>query len=195
MKMFDKPLTTQMLRRKSPWGTQRRHGSGGESRFSLRSLCASAPLWLIFFFALLALPALANEAEPLAADAVTEKRLVEISSELRCLVCQNESLAASNAELAHDLRREIRTLLKNGKSDSEIMAFMVERYGDFVRYRPPLKASTLVLWFGPLLLLIGGLSALFLYLRRRNQAISDAPLSAGESSQADRLLQANDPRQ
>ncbi len=195
MKMFDKPLTTQMLRRKSPWGTQRRHGSGGESRFSLRSLCASAPLWLIFFFALLALPALAKEAEPLAADAVTEKRLVEISSELRCLVCQNESLAASNAELAHDLRREIRTLLKNGKSDSEIMAFMVERYGDFVRYRPPLKASTLVLWFGPLLLLIGGLSALFLYLRRRNQAISDAPLSAGESSQADRLLQANDPRQ
>lgn len=195
MKMFDKPLTTEMLRRKSPWRTQRRHGSGGESRFSLRSLCASAPLWLIFFFALLALPALAKEAEPLAADAVTEKRLVEISSELRCLVCQNESLAASNAELAHDLRREIRTLLKNGKSDSEIMAFMVERYGDFVRYRPPLKASTLVLWFGPLLLLIGGLSALFLYLRRRNQAISDAPLSAGESSQADRLLQANDPRQ
>ena len=134
----------------------------------------------------------AKEAAPLAQDEITEKRLVEISSELRCLVCQNESLSGSHAELANDLRREIRTLIKDGKSDNEIMEFMVSRYGDFVRYRPPLKGSTLLLWFGPALLLIGGIGALILYLRRRNRTINDAPLSADEQRQADHLLNAKD---
>ena len=134
----------------------------------------------------------AREAAPLAPDEATEKRLVAISSELRCLVCQNESLSGSHAELANDLRREIRTLITDGKSDNEIMDFMVSRYGDFVRYRPPLKATTLLLWFGPGLLLVGGLGALVLYLRRRDKALVEAPLSPEEQRQAERLLNAED---
>ena len=149
---------------------------------------------LVLLLAMASTTLLAREAAPLAQDEVTEKRLVEISSELRCLVCQNESLSGSHAELAYDLRREIRTLIKAGKSDSEIMDFMVSRYGDFVRYRPPLKASTLLLWFGPALLLLGGLAALAFYLRRRNRAIDDNPLSAEERQQAERLLNVNEPR-
>ena len=113
----------------------------------------------LLFALVLALPLQAREAAPLAADEATEKRLVTISSELRCLVCQNESLAGSNAELANDLRREIRTMIRAGKSDAEITDFMVSRYGDFVLYRPPLKGSTLLLWFGPLLLLLVALLA------------------------------------
>lgn len=137
----------------------------------------------------------AGEAQPLAEDEVTEKRLVAISTELRCLVCQNESLSGSHAELANDLRREIRTLIKDGRSDTEIMEFMVSRYGDFVRYRPPLKGTTLLLWFGPGVLFVGGLAALVLYLRRRDRAISDTPLTADEQRQADALLQDTDSRQ
>ena len=131
----------------------------------------------------------AGEAQPLAENPVTEKRLLEISTELRCLVCQNESLAGSHAELANDLRREIRTLISDGKSDDEIMEFMVSRYGDFVRYRPPLKGTTLLLWFGPGLLFIVALVALLRYLRRRDLAIKDTALSADEQRQADALLQ------
>ena len=137
----------------------------------------------------------AGEAQPLAEDELTEKRLVAISSELRCLVCQNESLAGSHAELANDLRREIRTLIKDGRSDAEIMEFMVNRYGDFVRYRPPLKGTTLFLWFGPGLLFVVGLATLVLYLRRRDRAIRDTPLTADEQRQADALLQDKDSRQ
>ena len=138
-------------------------------------------LWIVaLLLALSALQVQAKEAVPLAQDETTEKRLVDISAELRCLVCQNESLSASHAELANDLRREIRTLIKDGKSDSEIMDFMVSRYGDFVRYRPPLKGSTVLLWFGPALLLAGGLGALLLTLRRRNAAQGATALSADE---------------
>jgi len=155
-----------------------------------RILCA-----LILLLAFLAGAALAKEAAPLAPDEATEKRLIAISSELRCLVCQNESLSGSNAELAYDLRREIRAMIREGKSDNEIMDFMVGRYGDFVRYRPPLKGVTLALWFGPGLLLVGGLSTLVLYLRRRNKAIIDAPLSASEQGEAERLLKLQEPQQ
>ena len=139
-------------------------------------------------------PLLAKEAAPLAQDEATEKRLVAISSELRCLVCQNESLSGSNAELAHDLRREIRSQIAAGRSDGEIRDFMVSRYGDFVLYRPPLKATTLLLWFGPGLFFVGGLVALIRYLRRRNSAIKDAPLSAQEQEELDRLLAAKEPK-
>ena len=139
-------------------------------------------------------PLLAKEAAPLAQDEATEKRLVAISSELRCLVCQNESLSGSNAELANDLRREIRAQIKDGKTDGEIRDFMVSRYGDFVLYRPPLKATTLLLWFGPGLFFVGGLVALIRYLRRRNSAIKDAPLSAQEQEELDRLLTAKEPK-
>lgn len=149
--------------------------------------------WLIVLaLALGALAAQAREAAPLAVDEVVEKRMVAISNELRCLVCQNESLSGSHAELANDLRREIRTLIKDGKSDAEIMDFMVARYGDFVRYRPPVKGTTLLLWFGPLAMLLIGLFALIRYLRRRNDEISDAPLNADEQRQADALLQDKD---
>jgi cytochrome c-type biogenesis protein CcmH len=137
--------------------------------------------WLIVLsLAFVTMTLQAKEAAPLAQDEAVEKRLVDISSELRCLVCQNESLSGSRAELAYDLRREIRTMIKDGKSDKEIMDFMVDRYGDFVRYRPPLKASTLLLWFGPGLFMIVGLAGLFFYVRRRNKAINDSPLSAEE---------------
>jgi cytochrome c-type biogenesis protein CcmH len=162
------------------------------SRLSLRRLGALVSLCWILLFSLFAGLALAREAAPLAPDEATERRLIDISSELRCLVCQNESLAASNAELAYDLRREIRAMIRAGKSDSEIMDFMVGRYGDFVRYRPPLKAVTLLLWFGPGLLFVGGLATLIVYLRRRNKAISDAPLTALEQARADRLLKAGE---
>lgn len=148
--------------------------------FSL-CLCASA-----------ANPVFAKEAAPLAQDEAVEKRLVDISSELRCLVCQNESLSGSHAELAVDLRREIRTMIGDGKTDADIMDFMVSRYGDFVRYRPPLKGTTLLLWFGPALFLIGGFVALLVYLRRRNRAIDTTPLSGDEQKRAERLLAKED---
>ena len=142
----------------------------------------------------LAFPLHAKEAAPLAQDEAAEKRLVAISSELRCLVCQNESLAGSNAELAHDLRREIRGQIQAGKSDGEIMDFMVSRYGDFVRYRPPLKGTTLLLWFGPALLFAGGLGGLFLFLRSRSRVIGDVPLSEAERQQAEQLLHSDESR-
>ena len=92
----------------------------------------------LLLLALLAVGAAAREARPLADDEAVEQRLIGIADELRCLVCQNESLAGSRAELAQDLRREIRTMIKAGKTDAEILDFLVSRYGDFVRYRPPL---------------------------------------------------------
>ena len=147
---------------------------------------------LVLLLALVPLTGFAKEAAPLAQDEVTEKRLVEISSELRCLVCQNESLSGSHAELANDLRREIRTLIKDGKSDSEIMDFMVSRYGDFVRYRPPLKGTTLLLWFGPALLFLGGFAALVVFLRRRARAVTETTLSDADRQQAEQLLERHD---
>ncbi len=137
----------------------------------------------------------AGEARLLAADEATEQRLIAIASELRCLVCQNESLSGSNAELANDLRREIRGLIRDGRSDAEIMEFMVSRYGDFVRYRPPLKGSTLLLWFGPGLLFVTGLTSLVIYLRRRDRAIRNTPLTAAEQQRAEALLQDRDSSQ
>ena len=131
---------------------------------------------------------LAKEAAPMAADVVVEKRMVAISEELRCLVCQNESLSGSHAELAVDLRREIRTMIKEGKSDQQIMDFMVDRYGDFVRYRPPMKSTTYLLWFGPFLLLIMAIGALFNYLRRRGKGLVDAALTPEEQKRAEALL-------
>jgi len=126
-----------------------------------------------------------------AADPVAEKRLQGLSEELRCLVCQNQTIADSNAELAQDLRREIRGMIKEGKSDKEIIDFMVVRYGDFVLYRPPVKGITLLLWGGPVALMIFGVLALIRYLRRRATRINneEKPLSADESSRADNLLQ------
>lgn len=132
---------------------------------------------------------LAKEAAPMAADLEIEKRMVTISEELRCLVCQNESLAGSHAELAQDLRREIRKMIGDGKSDKEILDFMVGRYGDFVRYSPPLKPTTWLLWGGPFLLLAGGVGGLIVFLRQRRSSAAAAGLSEDERRRADALLE------
>ena len=121
--------------------------------------------------------------------------MLSISEEMRCLVCQNESLAASRADLALDLRRELRTMIKQGKSDGEIREFMVSRYGDFVLYRPPVKPTTWLLWIGPFALMLAGVVALFIYLRRRNAEIEEtgpADLTDEEYRRAETLLQGGD---
>ncbi len=134
----------------------------------------------------------AGEAIPLAEDPVVEQRLISIAEELRCLVCQNESLAGSRADLANDLRREVRTLIKSGKSDAEIKDFLVTRYGDFVLYRPQVKPVTWLLWFGPLVLLAGAIW-LLVGIIRRNQNQKDTPvLDAEQRAKAQALLQETD---
>jgi cytochrome c-type biogenesis protein CcmH len=137
----------------------------------------------------LAFAAGGKEAAPLAEDPVTEQRLIAISEEMRCLVCQNESLAGSRSELANDLRRELRTLIKQGKTDAEIREFMVSRYGDFVLYRPPVKPTTWLLWSGPFILMIVAVIVLLTYLRRRNRAVAgEEQLSEEEARRAEALL-------
>jgi len=149
-------------------------------------------LLLALTLALLAQLAPAKDAVPLAADPVAEKRLLKLSEELRCLVCQNQNIADSHAELAEDLRREIRGMIQAGKTDQEITDFMVARYGDFVLYRPPLKATTVILWTGPVLLMIFGVLLLLRYLRKRNlQVTDDQPLTEADTSRADALLKEN----
>jgi cytochrome c-type biogenesis protein CcmH len=121
--------------------------------------------------------AVAGDAIATASDPATESRVARLSELLRCLVCQNQTIADSHAELANDLRREIRGQIAAGRSDREILDFMVARYGDFVLYRPPVKASTLVLWIGPFVLLLGGAFALARHLRRRGGAGFDESVS------------------
>ena len=135
-------------------------------------------------------PAPANEAQPTDLDPVAQKRLIDLAAELRCLVCQNQTIADSNADLAVDLRREIRAQIKAGKTDEEILDFMTARYGDFVLYRPPLKATTVLLWFGPALLLLAGLVVLIRVMRARRRAAdaTDRPLTDDERSRAAALL-------
>ena len=130
----------------------------------------------------------AKDAVPLADDPVTEQRLITISEEMRCLVCQNESLAGSRSDLANDLRKEIRILIGEGKTDKQIREFMVERYGDFVLYRPPVKPITWLLWIGPFVILLAGIIGLLVYLRRRNQSVPSTTLSAEDNRRIDALL-------
>ena len=133
-------------------------------------------LKLLTALLLLLVPVLAwpAEAPPAAADPALEKRLMQLASELRCLVCQNQSLADSHADLAVDLRNEVREQMKAGKSDDEIRAWMTARYGDFVLYRPPVKSTTMLLWLGPFLLLAVAVAGLVLYLRRRGREVDPA---------------------
>ncbi len=145
--------------------------------------------WLGIFLALqMASAAYAHEAAPLAEDPVVEQRLISISEELRCLVCQNESLAGSRADLAVDLRREIRALIKADKTDAQIMEFMVSRYGDFVRYRPPVNPVTWLLWFGPFVLLVLALVGLARMVRRNQRNTQVPTLDAAQRAKAQSLL-------
>jgi cytochrome c-type biogenesis protein CcmH len=139
---------------------------------------------------MLLLPSLATayEAQPLAENPQVEARLKTLAVELRCLVCQNQTLADSNAPLAEDLRREVREMIAQGMSDREIIDFLVQRYGDFVLYRPPWKASTTLLWIGPFLLLGIGAAALVIALRRRAQKLVDTPVTDEERRRVEQLL-------
>ena len=128
---------------------------------------------------------IAGEAAPAAADPALEARVNKLSEELRCLVCQNQSLADSHAELAQDLKNEVRTMLGKGMSDREVKDFLVARYGDFVLYKPPVKTTTWLLWAGPFALLIAALAAFVFKLRGRPRA---EPLSAEEHAAAAALL-------
>ena len=145
---------------------------------------------------LLALALLAVTA--LAQDPALDKRVAGLAHELRCLVCQNQTLADSNAPLAVDLRNQIREQLKGGASERDVIDFMVARYGDFVLYRPPLKASTLALWIGPFVLLLGGAllligaGVLVFQLRKRRQTVQESVLTPEAQQRAASLLNEED---
>jgi cytochrome c-type biogenesis protein CcmH len=129
-----------------------------------------------------------REAKPMANNPTVEARLVDISQELRCMVCQNESLASSHAELAEDLRREVRDLIVQGKTDPEIKTFLVDRYGDFVLYRPEVKPLTWVLWFGPFFLFLLAAFVMAAYLRQRKKQVASLELSDAQRERAEQLL-------
>jgi cytochrome c-type biogenesis protein CcmH len=130
----------------------------------------------------------AQQAQPAPDDLALDKRVLNLSQELRCLVCQNETLADSQADLAGDLRNQIREQMKAGKSDKEIIAFLTARYGDFVLYRPPVRPTTYLLWFGPFALLVVGLWVLYRYVKKRRALITEQPLSPEERRRAEELL-------
>ena len=151
-------------------------------------LCVAS---LVFFSALA--PLQAKEAALLAEDPLVEKRLIHISEELRCMVCQNESLASSRAELANDLREEVRKLIREDRSDSQIKEYLVTRYGDFVLYRPEVKPLTWVLWFGPFLLLMLAIIGMAYYLRQRQAAQTGGPaLSDEDRRKGQEILKSGD---
>jgi cytochrome c-type biogenesis protein CcmH len=138
------------------------------------------------------LPAFAREAASAADDPVLEQRAMKLAAELRCLVCQNQSLADSNADLAIDLKNQVRSQIREGRSDAEIREYMVARYGDFVLYSPPWKLTTALLWAGPFVLMIAGALALVLYLRNRRARVVTTELTADEHARAQALLGGRD---
>lgn len=143
---------------------------------------------LILLFSLLPTFAHAGEAKDLAEDPVLEKRMIGLAEKLRCLVCQNESLASSRAELANDLRQEVREQMQKGMTDQQIIEYLVDRYGDYVLFDPPMKSYTLLLWYGPFALLLAGLVGLVFQLRKRKSKISEPHLSEEEAKRAADLL-------
>lgn len=145
----------------------------------------SLPLICICLFAFFTV---ANAQQPAPEDPALEARLHRLSQELRCLQCQNQTIADSPSGLAEDLRREIRAQMKAGKSDQEIIAFLTQRYGQFILYRPRVTPVTYLLWFGPFVLLLGGLFVLFRYIRQRRDSIAEQPLSAADRRRAEELL-------
>lgn len=131
----------------------------------------------------------AGEAQPVGEDPVIEQRMVNLSTDLRCLVCQNETLAGSHAELAEDLRREIRQQMKQGKNDDEVIKYLTDRYGDFVLYKPPFRSYTLLLWLGPFLFLALGGGVWYFTLKRRRSLRADTEVSAVALKEAKNLLE------
>ena len=126
--------------------------------------------------------------EPRGFSSPERERLYHaLIDELRCLVCQNQNIAESNAELASDLRREVYRMIEDGRSEEEIVGFMVARYGDFVLYRPPLRGGTILLWAGPFVLAAIGLTVLAVHLRRRRRA-PEAPIAVEERERLRRFL-------
>ncbi len=138
------------------------------ARRTVRSLWAALGC-LVVGLLIAAMPVAAAEAPTAAADPLLEAQVLKISAELRCLVCQNQTIADSHAELAIDLRNQVREMVKRGDSQAQIVDYMTARYGDFVLYRPPVKSTTALLWFGPVVLLVLGLTVLVLVLRRRSR--------------------------
>lgn len=145
-------------------------------------------LWCIAWLMSLSAASWAGEAAPLASAPLLEARVMQLANELRCLVCQNQTIADSNAGLAVDLKNEIREQLRAGRSDVQVLAYMVERYGDFVRYRPPLKATTVALWFGPVALLGAALAVAALALGRRRAGNETAELTEPQRTRLAALL-------
>ncbi|MBL1277510.1 MAG: cytochrome c-type biogenesis protein CcmH [Ectothiorhodospiraceae bacterium] len=143
----------------------------------------------VVFLMLLSPVVSAKEATSMAIDPVMEKIVIEISEELRCLVCQNQTIADSNADLAVDLKTQVREMVKAGQTQEEIVEYMVERYGDFIRYRPPMKPTTVLLWAGPFLLLLIGMTVLFINLRKRSALLKDGDLSSDENERLKALLE------
>src|SRR6059058_4209215 len=142
---------------------------------------------LIFISICFAAVSIAKDAQP-NEDPQIEQRMKNLTEQLRCLVCQNETLADSRADLAEDLRKQIREQMKAGKSDKEIIAYLTDRYGDFVLYKPPVKATTYLLWFGPFVLLFAGTGVLYRYLKRRRELIDEKPLTVDERKRAEEIL-------
>jgi cytochrome c-type biogenesis protein CcmH len=147
---------------------------------------------LILLISLLPAFSYAGQAKDLAEDPVLEQRMVNLAQNLRCLVCQNESLASSRADLAKDLRQEVREKMKQGMTDQQIIDFLVSKYGDFVLFDPPMKSYTILLWYGPFALLLLGLAGLVYQLRKRKNAVPEVHLSAEEAQRAAALL--NEPK-
>lgn len=154
----------------------------------MRVKSKSIILLLSLFVAISSANVWAKEAQSMAADPEMEKQVNDIAKELRCLVCQNQTIADSHADLAVDLKNQVRQMVASGKTQKEIVDYMVQRYGDFVRYRPPVKPTTYLLWVGPFILLIAGVILLVSNLRKRKRVIADAPLSADENERLKSLL-------
>ena len=148
-----------------------------------------ALVWGAAAFSVPPTPALAIGAEETLPDPALEARAVAIHKLLRCLVCQNQSIHDSNADLARDLRRIVRERLATGEDDGQVIEFVVSRYGDWVLLKPPFKGTTLVLWLGPAVLLALAAAGVIAYFRRRRHATPEAPLTAEEQRRLDALLE------
>jgi cytochrome c-type biogenesis protein CcmH len=157
-----------------------------QTRSLLRSFLTGACLAIGLFLPGVILSA--QEARPVAADPALEKKVITLSNELRCLVCQNQTIADSNAELAVDLRNQVRKQLSEGKSDREILDYMVQRYGEFVLYRPPLSYKTILLWAGPFALLLIAMFILIQQIRLRHKRLASEEFDQTDLSRARKLL-------